>query len=491
MKTKNTVVQFGAFIEPAGIYLVEYHRERDGISIIRHHADSRRLTGLAEAGERVGSIIRSFGIQRGKLSAVVRGFGSTYQMMMLPPAEPSVLSAVVRREVVRLNPDLESPRVDYVLGGEVDRRHRTRPDGGLPQREILVGAAPELAVAAFGEELKAAGVELDHLTLLPQVIQRLYESADGSLQPTACFVDLPGGPLLAFFNDRQLRLVVEPPVGHDADLDARVQTLSEHLDRGNLYLRQQFRGVELARLLIAVDDKEESEYLELLRAQLRYPVDKFPGPVAQPSALVSLGAILDEEAEKGLNLSPFAESPAARAEREQRRYLVIGAAFVSALAILWAVVSVLQVIGLNRKVEAERRTAEARMSTLAPLRIVAAQRQTNAQSLAYLERVRADGEHTQQFLRALARATPPGVQLFNVTMQRSGAEWNVTVGGGAFGETGADVLLGIDRFFHALPREMGIHDLLLAELSDIPAGQFGAAMKFGLTFVLSPPPVTP
>lgn len=491
MKAKNSAVRFGAFIEPSGIYLVEYNRERDGISILRHHADSHRLMGLAEAGERVGSIITSFGVRKATLSAVIRGFGSTYQMMMLPPAEPSVLGAVVRREVARLNPDLESPRVDYVLGGEVDRRQRTRPDGGLPQREVLAGAAPEMAVAAFGEELRSAGVELDHLTLLPQVVQRLYESADGSLQPTACFVDLPGGPVLAFFNDRQLRLVVEPPFGQEADLDARIQTLSEHLYRGNLYLRQQFRGVELARLLIAVNQEEESEYLELLRAQLRYPVDKFPGPVPQPSALVSLGAILDGEAENGLNLSPFAESPAARAEREQRRYFTIGAAFVSALAILWAVVSVVQLVGVNRKVDAERQTAEARMSTLAPLRVVAAQRQTNAQSLAYLGRVRADGEHTQQFLRALARATPPGVQLLSVTMQRSGAEWNVTVGGGAFGETGADVLLGIDRFFHALPREMAIHDLVLAELSDMPSTQFGAAMKFSLTFVVSPPPATP
>lgn len=491
MRAKKGVAQFGAFIEPAGIYLVEYQREREGITILRHHPDSRRLIGLADAGERVAGIINSMGIPHSRVTAVVRGFGSTYQIMMLPPADPLVLAAVVRREVARLNPEMGVARVDYVLGGEMDRRQKNRPEGGTPQREVLVGAVPELAVTAFGEELASGGAALDHLTLLPQVIQRLYERADGSSQPTACFVDLPGGPLIAFFNERQIRLVVEPPVGGESELAVRVQTLAEHLDRGNLYLRQQFRGAELTRLLIAVAPEEESSYLELLRAEIRYPVEKFAGPASHPAALVALGAILDAEAERGLNLSPFAESPLARAEREQRQYITIGAAFISALALLWAVFSVMQVLSLSRKVESERRIAETRMSTLAPLRVVAAQRQTTAQSASYLETVRRDGEQPRQFLRALGRATPPGVQLLSVSMQRSGPEWNVSISGAAFGDTGADVLLGIDRFFHAVPREMQIHDLVLAELGDATPNRFGAAMKFTVTFVLSSPTPTP
>src|SRR5207247_1892752 len=116
-----------------------------------------------------------------------------------------------------------------------------------------------LAVSAFGDELAAAGIELEHLTPLPQVIQRLYQQSDGSPKPTACYVELPGGPLIAFFHENQLRLVVEPPIGGDTSVALQGENLIEHLDRGNLYLRQQFRGVELGRLLIATDPGREGE----------------------------------------------------------------------------------------------------------------------------------------------------------------------------------------------------------------------------------------
>jgi hypothetical protein len=486
MSPRNVDRRFGAFVEPHGIFLVEYHRERDGIAIIRRQSDERRVLGLAEAGERLAALVRAGGSGSSRLAAVMRGFGSAYQLMMLPPAEPAVLGPVVRRELTRLNPDMERPRIDFVVGGEIDRRRRARPEGGRPQQEVLVGAAPELAVSAFGDELAAAGIELEHLTLLPQVIQRLYQQGDGSPKPTACYVELPGGPLIAFFHENQLRLVVEPPIGGDSSVTSRAEILAEHLDRGNLYLRQQFRGVELGRLLIAAAPGQESELIEMLRARLGYPVAKFSGPDAPTAALVSMGAVLDAEAERGLNLSPFAESAEVRSERSNRQKAVLTAAAVSAIAIIWAILSVAGVVSLSRKVESERRVAEARMNTLAPIRVIAAQRQKNAQSIRYLDNVASDRVHTEEILRAIVRATPPGTQLTAVSLDRAGQEWNLQISGTAFGETGADVLLGVDRFYHALPRELPMHDLVLAALEDITGGDFGTAMKFTVTFVASP-----
>ena len=479
---------FAAFVEPAGVYLIEYRRDRDGITVVKRQSDNRRILGLAEAGERVATLIKGSGAAQSKLAAAVRGFGSTYQIMMLPPAEPAVLGAVVRRELARINPEMEAPRVDYVLGGQIDRRLRTRPEGGTPQREVLVGAAPELALSAFAEEVALGGAELTHLTVLPQVLQRLYERADASTVPTACYVDLPGGPIIAFFHEAQLRLVVEPPISGDDDIPARVQTLAEHLDRGNLFLRQQFRGVELNRLLICVDQNESSDLISALRDRLHFPVENFPGPVSEPSALICLGAILDGEAEKGLNLSPFAESAEDKTARQRRTSVTIAASIVAAAAILWAIFSVASTLRLSAKVENNRKIAVERMSTLAPLRVVAAERQKNAQSLAYLEAVRANESQVQDVLRALVRATPPGIQLTNLTIDRSGTEWSASLAGTAFGDSGADVLLAIDRLFHAIPREMTVHDLLLTELSDLPTDQFGAGMKFSMTFVVSPQP---
>ncbi len=491
MRAKNSGATFAAFVEPAGLYLVEYQRNSEGITVVRHQSDNRRVIGLAEAGERVATLIKNAHAGESRLAVAVRGFGSTYQIMMLPPAEPAVLGAVVRRELARINPDMETPRVDYVLGGQVDRRQRARPEGGIPQREVLVGAAPELALAAFAEEVALAGAELTHLTVLPQVMQRLYERADASPSPTACFVDLPGGPVIAFFHESELRLVVEPPVVGDEDVATRVQTLSELMDRGNLFLRQQFRGVELSRLLICAKESDGPELLAALREQLPFPVENFPGPVSDPSALVCLGAVLDGEAEKGLNLSPFAESAEDRTERKRRTTINIAASLIGALAMLWAVFTVSSTLSLSAKVDDNRKIAAARMSTLAPLRVVAAERQKNAQSLAYLESVRGNDSHIQDFLRALVRATPPGIQLNSLSLDKSGEEWSVSMAGSGFGETGADVLLAIDRFFHAIPRELNVHDLALVELSDLPADQFSAGMKFSLTFAMSSQPKAP
>lgn len=491
MKARNGQRQFGAFVEPHGVFLVEYRRERDGLAILHHHSDQRRLVGLADAGERLGALIQSGGAVGGRLAVVLRGFGSTYQIMMLPPAEPAVLGPVVRRELARLNPDMERPRVDFVVGGEVDRRKRVRPESGTPQQEVLVGAAPDLAVTAFGEELAAAGIELDHLTLLPQVVQRLYQQADGSLQPTACFIGLPGGPVIVFFYEGQLRLVVEPPFSEESDLPSQVQAIVEHLERGNLYLRQQFRGVELSRLLLAVDAAGETDLIEALRLRLGYPVEKFPGLSSAPEGLVAMGAVLDGEAQKGLNLSPYAEAPEAVQERRRQQHVLLVGATVMAVAVIWAVLAVASDLKWSRQVESEKRVAESRMATLAPIRVIAALRQKHAESVSYLEMLATGQQHTQSVLRAIARAAPPGVQLNSVSLDRSGSEWSISLAGNAYGETPADVLLGIDRLFHSLPRELPMHDLILAELGDINGGEFPAAMSFTLTFVASAPAVRP
>jgi hypothetical protein len=305
-------------------------------------------------------------------------------------------------------------------------------------------------------------------------------------------MELPGGPVLAFFNENQLRLIVEPPPdAGGSDIAERVQTLAEQLDRGNLYLRQQFRGAELGRLLIAVDAEESSEMLELLRAQLSYSVSLFPGPGGPPGALIAMGAVLDGETDKGLNLSPFAESPEDRNKRQQRRTAILAGTLVSALAIIWAVASVVSVINVSKQVAAEQAAAQARIQSLAPMRVVASDRQKNAQSLEFLESQRIDREHTRDLIRALIRAIPPGVQFSGVSMDRSGQEWKVQLSGNAFGDTGADVLRGIDRLLHSLPREQPIHDLLISELDDINSPDFPAAMKFTLTFVASPPAKAP
>ncbi len=481
--TRNGTRQFGAFVEPNGIYLVEYKREREGVLILHQHSDPRRVARLADAGERLAAAIQTGGAVDSQLSVAMRGFGSVYQIMVLPAAKPSVLCPVVRREVARLNPEIENPRVNYVMHGEVERRKRARPGTGTLPRELLAAAAPETALSAFGEELSSAGVQLTHLTVLPQVVQRLYQQTDFSNAPTACYIGLESGPLLAFFHDGQLRLIAEPPFEPDEDLASRTRGIVEHLERGKLYLRQKFRGVELNRLLVAVDAPQEAPLLEALREELDYEVERFPSPATSTGALVSMGAILDSESEEGLNLSPFAESPEASTEKRTRRNALAAAGVVVFASIVWGVLSVASALKWSSEVESLGKVAQARMTALDPMRTIAGERRRYAQSAVYFQSFQSDRAGAQVVLRGIARATPPGTQLLSVTMDRGGAEWSVSVTGEVFGESGADVLLGIDRFYHGLPRELAMHDLVLGELDDVSGGNFGAGMKFKVTFV--------
>ncbi|MBA3467407.1 MAG: hypothetical protein H0T21_08350, partial [Gemmatimonadaceae bacterium] len=143
MSGNGRVRLFGAFIEPQGIHAVEYEREANGISVLRHLADESRVSGMADGGERLATLIGAGDGSRTSVSAAIRGFGSGYQIMMLPHAAPDILRPIVRRELARLYPDIDNPRVDFVLGGEIDRRRRERADAGAAPLELLAAAVPE------------------------------------------------------------------------------------------------------------------------------------------------------------------------------------------------------------------------------------------------------------------------------------------------------------------------------------------------------------
>ena len=132
--------------------------------------------------------------------------------------------------------------------------------------------------------------------------------------------------------------------------------------------------------------------------------------------------------------------------------------------------------------ETLNRVAVSRMAAIEPMRSIAAQRQKHAQSVDYLVKLQNSRAGVQAVLRGIARATPAGVQLTSVNIGRNADQWNVSISGSAFGESGADVLLGIDRFFHELPRQLPLHDLALPQVDDVPGGAFPAGMKFVLTF---------
>lgn len=488
MSRNGRVRLFGAFIEPQGIHAVEYAREANGISVLRHLADESRVSGMADGGERLATLIGAGDGSRTSVSAAIRGFGSGYQIMMLPHAAPDILRPIVRRELARLYPDIDNPRVDFVLGGEIDRRRRERADAGAAPLELLAAAVPERAVQAFAEELAARDMDLDHLTVLPQVLQRLYQRSESGFEPTAVLLYLPGGPILGFFHERQLRLTVEPPFGIDMDEAAEVQTILEQVERGALYLRQQFRGAEVNRLLVSAHPDDQERIVGLLQSQLEIAVAPLAPGAGSPAALAALGAVLDADAPSSLNLSPTAVLPEEVAAQTTRRRVLIAAVALASLALIWALFNVVDALRWSSKVDALATQARARSGALTSMRGVVDERQKNAQAYTFLESLVADRTRLQRNLRAVARTTPPGVRLEELDLTRAGEEWQGGVGGMATGSSGADVLLAVDRFFRYLPREMPLRNLLLTQLEDVEPSdkQRLPGMRFRFTFTAIP-----
>lgn len=488
MSREGRVRLFGAFIEPQGIHAVEYARESGGIAVLRHLSDQSRVSGMADGGERLAALIGAGNGARTSVSAVIRGFGSGYQIMVLPPAPRDILRPIVRRELARLFPDIDNPRADFVIEGVVDRRQRARNNSGAAPQEILAAAVPERAAQAFADELAAKEMDLDHLTVLPQVLHKLYQRSDGSGEPTAVLLSLPGGPIIGFFHERRLHLIAEPPFGIDMDESGEIQTILEQLERGTLYLRQQFRGAEVSRLLVAADSAQEERLIGLLQSELAITVAPLALGGGAPAVLAAVGAVLDSDSASSLNLSPTAVSPEELAERsKQRRGLFAGSA-IAALALIWALFNVFNALRWGGEVDSLAARARARSTSLASMRSVVDERQKNAQAYTFLESLIADRGRLQRNLRAVARTMPPGVRLEDFELVRAGEEWRGAVGGLATGSSGAEVLLAVDRFFRNLPREMPLRDLLLSQLEDLEpsATQPRGGIKFRFTFTAIP-----
>lgn len=471
-----------------GLCLVEYARAPEGVHIIDQHVVSGRIASPADAAD---GLARAMQLERGegaRLAMAIRGFGSEYLIVMLPPADDEVLRPVVGRELARVYPDLEQPVYEFAREGFVDQRIRERPaQPGQPRQELLVGAVPGETARALSDELRARGISLDLLTVLPRALQQLYSEIGDASEPTGVVLMLPGAPLIGFFQDGKLRFVAEPPSGLDTTPEEELQTVLVQLERGSLYLRQNFRGAEMGRVLVSADSSRHPALIASLTEKLGIDVREFGTEVNAPEPLIALGAVRDAEAQSPINLSPLAESRAVRERHAMERTLMLGADVLVALAILWAVSSVWSLKQLSGRVA----TSAAQVQRVAPqldsMRGVAEARRDYVREAAYLESLAADRAGIQRVLAAIAATTRSDVQLEEMKLTRNGATWATDVVAVSTGPSTASALFGVDRFYRTLPATIALADRQLVDLVDISAQARGStALRFHITFSFNP-----
>jgi len=479
--------RFGAFVEPAGVMLVEYRKSRAGVRMVDVRAAARPLAGIREAADCLGELVHEMGAERALLAVALRGFGSAYLNITLPQSTEDVLRPIVHREVRRSSPDLDDPVFTFTDASALERRRLPRPDTGVASAHLLVSAVPSGLVAELRDRLFERGVELEFLTVAPHVLQQLYHELDGSQEPTCVVLALPGGPLIGFFLDGQLRLTVETPPDAVASVHSDAQMVLERVERGSLYLRLQFRGARPSRFLVSASSTLLGQLEKGLPALGEVPILPFGAGLGEPSALVGLGAALDTVRGGGENnLLPHVPSLADRV-REGFRRAGAGAATLCVAGLLlslWAGAQIAAVAHTRAHIIQLNEQLERPDPMLPIMRSSLEQRRTAAVGLASLNQ--AIGEHMdlQERLRALARTVAPNVQLDELALRLQADGWHADVKGRTVGRTGAEAVRALDSFYRGVPAQVGTGNLTLDALDYFAdTAHAGVLVQFRVSFV--------
>jgi Tfp pilus assembly protein PilN len=481
--------RFGAFISPRGVYLVEYRRVTSGIELSEHRAITRDLAEIDEAAAALVALVLEAGGAGSSVAATIRGFGVSYRLLVLPPAERSVLAPVVDNEMRRLHPEVVDPVVNFALGGPVERRSQQSTGDQIPRDrrvaaqaippiEVLAATAPTHVIRVLTQALSRHGVTLTHLTIPPQAMARVYAEVNGEGDVSAVAMMLPGGPLIGLFQNGNLRFVTEPP-STVSELSAELQTVMDQVDRGRMYLRQQFRGADIDRVFLATDPDAQQHFNAILATSLNVDVHPLVPTEAPAAAVAALGAVLDAEDETGLSLYPSGSKRREAATRQQHRTAMYVASIVSGLALAWALFTVFSARPAVESVADARRQSARSLASLEAIRGVVEERRANAARLSAIGALAADRRRLMSQLHGIAATTPPGVQLGRIYLERLEDGWRGEITGTASGFSGAHALRAVDRFENELPRALQTSTVVLADFSQ---GDDETVVSFRITF---------
>ncbi|MFO7892104.1 MAG: hypothetical protein R6U63_00100 [Longimicrobiales bacterium] len=462
--------RFAAVASPQGLHVVEYGRERGGLSLrggIRQPEPGDDPASLAAA---LADAIESLGGRGGELVLALGGYGTAHHILTLPYADDEILRPIVGRELRRYYPNLDDPVVDFVPGAHVE--------GSSPRKqEVLVGAVPYPLAVDLSRALAARKVELHHLTVQPAVLQTLYDTFDGALTPAVMVLLMEAGLLIGCFHHGALRLFIEPPQDVHGRPLRDPEAVTEQVQRANLFLRQQFPNAGVSRVLLAAPDGEYEAVASMLRAELESDVVRMADTPA--GSLAALGAALDADTRRPLRLLPPEVRPRTGAERWTRRLAAAAAGIVMAAAVWWAGAAM-----TVARVEADRaRTVESRVRTeLAWLNSVERTletRRAHELRLEFVEATTAERAETRRILAAVAAAAPPPVRLDTLRVERQAGAWALTLTGRAAAGTSADAVRAVDALYRGIPERLPVRELELDELRDVQEAEGDTTIATG------------
>ena len=295
-------------------------------------------------------------------------------------------------------------------------------------------------------------------------------------------VPLEDGALIGFFLGGAVRLVVEPPVAEGDHLDA--PAMAEELELGAMFVRQQFRGAQIGRVVIAAPGDSFIDAEAVIGERLAVPVTRLNMQHLSPGALMALGGVLDSRSAQPLSLG---DAP-----------VRAGAAGMLA-PVAWAAVLLAIVVGAYAMIEAFRtRDAFAELTKarqqvdtesfgLAGIRETADQRRLIRDAVGALRLSDRDRRELQNGLSMLGGAVLPPIRLDSLQLDRGSNGWVSSMAGQVVAESNARSVELLHEFYRELPRKLGVEELSLGQLSyadENPDGGTTGAVRFQISFVI-------
>ena len=456
------VARVGAYVCPRGIFAIECRDAPAGVEVDRTFDAPFGLRSAEEAADHLVSVLQSSGVARASVSITLRGFGVAQHVLQLPPATDALLGPVIEREVRRLEPQLEEFALQWMSLPALESGMTGAPGAPL-QRSIFAAAAPNDVVTAFQQRLQAAGHRLEHLTTVPIAVHRLLEQFDSGTGTIATVLPLPDGAYIGFTLAGGVRLIVDPPLPQDQAHEAAA--LAEEVDLAAMFVRQQFRGTHIDRVVLIGTRPSFTELKGTVGERLHIPVKQVEAETLTPAAFMALGAVLDARAADPQSLGGATRSRAVSPALSRLETASLVAVFVLALVAFWTIAETVRTVRADRALRTATHQIAQDDFGLAPVRQTAAQRRMVSNALEAVRLSATDRVEVQSALAGVAAVIRPPAHLDSLRLAWFDGMWRAVVIGGIESTSNARAVQTLHDFYRELPQRVALDSLRLDRLT--------------------------
>lgn len=486
---------FGAYLEQESVVLVEYVREKTGFRVLGETRDDGRNRSIDQAIDRLIALLQGQHAKDATVAIAIHQFGAIHHVMALPEAPASVVRPIIRREIARAF-GVADVDIGFTWGGAISREEVLGPPVPAGAKRVFVGAAPATVSSALVSRL-TTGLRVQGVTVVPEAIRRVFNASTRSDEPTAVLVCVPSGPHLCFFVDGQLELAIEPPIGLDTQVVVDPAVVLDQLERGAVFLRQQFGGTQVTDVLLAAPANSYSVIQSTIESKMGIRVKPLSPELSSPQAVLAVGAVLATTASDPLDLMthPPTVNEKIQSLLKGPRALATSSVAAAVLAIVWAAGQVASIQRSKAQVADYRSRIESAVPAVAPMRDVAQQRSAFTKTLDLLRSQSQDRAALTRGLAALANGAGTGVMFDNLSVSRSSKGWTGAVEGVVNATEGADAMRALDNLYQSVRSKPAVATVDLDQveyggasdsIKKARGAAVGVSLQFRLNFTLAP-----